>query len=43
VAQAVLWLANGDASFVTVTDLEVNGGSGAFGVFADPYPRPAGQ
>jgi NAD(P)-dependent dehydrogenase (short-subunit alcohol dehydrogenase family) len=38
VAAAVLWLASADASFVTATDLEVDGGLGAFGSFADPYP-----
>lgn len=38
VAHAVLWLASDDASFVTGTDLEVDGGLGAFGAFADPYP-----
>jgi len=37
VASAVLWLASSDASFVTGTDLEVDGGLGAFGAFADPY------
>ncbi len=37
VAAAVLWLASDDASFVTATDLEVDGGLGAFGAFADPY------
>ena len=40
VANAVLWLSSGDASFVTGTDLEVDGGLGAFGAFADPYPPP---
>ena len=38
IASAVLWLSSGDASFVTGTDLEVDGGLGAFGAFADPYP-----
>lgn len=38
VAAAVLWLASSAASFVTATDLEVDGGLGAFGAFADPYP-----
>ena len=37
VAAAVLWLASDDASFITATDLEVDGGLGAFGSFADPY------
>lgn len=38
VARAVLWLASGDASFITGTDLEVDGGLGALAAFADPYP-----
>ncbi|MCH2202735.1 MAG: SDR family oxidoreductase [Fuerstiella sp.] len=38
VAQAVVWLTSSDASFVTGTDLEVDGGLGAFAAFADPYP-----
>ena len=37
VANAVLWLSSRDASFVTATDLEVDGGLGAFAAFADPY------
>jgi NAD(P)-dependent dehydrogenase (short-subunit alcohol dehydrogenase family) len=37
IAQAVLWLCSPGASFVTATDLEVDGGLGAFGAFADPY------
>ena len=37
VANAVLWLSSDDASFITGTDLEVDGGLGAFGAFADPY------
>ncbi len=41
VAQAVLWLSSTDASFITATDLSVDGGLGAFGAFADPYPLPA--
>ncbi len=43
VARAVLWLASGDASFITGTDLEIDGGLGALGSFADPYvpDRPA--
>ena len=36
VAHAVLWLSSADASFITATDLEVDGGLGAFGAFADP-------
>jgi len=40
IAQAVLWLSSSDASFVTGTDLEVDGGLGAFAAFADPYPMP---
>jgi NAD(P)-dependent dehydrogenase (short-subunit alcohol dehydrogenase family) len=43
VAQAILWLASEDASFVTATDLEVDGGLGAFASFADPYPMPGDQ
>lgn len=37
VAQAVLWLSSADASFVTATDLAVDGGLDALGAFADPY------
>lgn len=37
VSAAVLWLASSDASFITGTDLEVDGGLGALGAFADPY------
>ena len=40
VAAAVLWLSSTEASFVTATDLEVDGGLGAFGSFADPYTMP---
>ena len=40
IAHAVLWLSSSDASFVTATDLEVDGGLGAFGAFADPYEMP---
>jgi NAD(P)-dependent dehydrogenase (short-subunit alcohol dehydrogenase family) len=40
VAAAVLWLSSPEASFVTATDLEVDGGLGAFGSFAEPYPMP---
>lgn len=39
VAAAVLWLSSCDASFITATDLAVDGGLGAYGSFADPYPR----
>ena len=39
IAQAVLWLTSSDASFVTATDLEVDGGLGAFGAFADPFGK----
>ncbi len=37
IANAVLWLTSADASFVTATDLEVDGGLGGFGAFADPF------
>ena len=40
VAAAVLWLASPAASFITATDLEVDGGLGAFAAFADPYDMP---
>ncbi|MDA1049649.1 MAG: SDR family oxidoreductase [Planctomycetota bacterium] len=40
VANAVLWLSSDDASFITGTDLEVDGGLGAFAAFATPYPMP---
>jgi NAD(P)-dependent dehydrogenase (short-subunit alcohol dehydrogenase family) len=44
VARAVLWLASPDASFVTATDLAVDGGLGAFGAFAEPYePMEGGE
>jgi NAD(P)-dependent dehydrogenase (short-subunit alcohol dehydrogenase family) len=39
IAAAVLWLASPGASFVTATDLQVDGGLGAFGSFAEPYTR----
>ena len=42
VANAVLWLCSDHASFITGTDLEVDGGLGAFGAFADPYPESNG-
>lgn len=41
IASAVLWLSSRDASFITGTDLAVDGGLGAFGAFADPYPIPS--
>jgi len=41
IAAAVLWLSSQDASFITGTDLAVDGGLGAFGSFADPYPMPS--
>jgi NAD(P)-dependent dehydrogenase (short-subunit alcohol dehydrogenase family) len=37
VANAILWLASGDASFITATDLLVDGGLNALGAFAEPY------
>ncbi|MEQ9407286.1 MAG: SDR family oxidoreductase [Fuerstiella sp.] len=37
VANAVLWLSSSHASFITGTDLEVDGGLGAFAAFAEPY------
>ena len=40
IAAAVLWLSSCDASFITGTDLAVDGGLGALGAFADPYPMP---
>jgi len=40
VAHAVLWLSSGAASFITATDLSVDGGLQAFGAFADPYAKP---
>lgn len=41
IAAAVLWASSPGASFVTATDIEVDGGLGGFGAFADPYPMPA--
>ena len=38
IAHAVLWLSSSAASFITATDLSVDGGLQAFGAFADPYP-----
>ncbi|HAN95966.1 MAG TPA: hypothetical protein DCQ98_00340, partial [Planctomycetaceae bacterium] len=40
IAQAVLWLTSSAASFVTATDLAVDGGLIGFASFADPYPLP---
>ena len=40
IASAVVWLASDEASFVTATDLEVDGGLGGFAAFADPYEMP---
>lgn len=37
VAAAVMFLASDDASFITATDLAVDGGLGGLGAFADPY------
>jgi NAD(P)-dependent dehydrogenase (short-subunit alcohol dehydrogenase family) len=37
IAHAVLWLSSSDASFITATDLSVDGGLAAFGAFAEPY------
>jgi NAD(P)-dependent dehydrogenase (short-subunit alcohol dehydrogenase family) len=37
IAQAALWLASPGASFLTATDLQVDGGLGAFGAHADPF------
>lgn len=37
VANAVMWFASGAASFITATDLAIDGGLGAFGAFADPF------
>ena len=39
IAHAVLWLTSSAASFITATDLSVDGGLQAFGAFADPYPK----
>jgi NAD(P)-dependent dehydrogenase (short-subunit alcohol dehydrogenase family) len=40
IAAAVLWLSSCDASFITGTDLAIDGGLGALGAFAEPYPMP---
>ena len=40
IAAAVLWLASSEASFVTATDLQVDGGLMGYASFADPYPLP---
>jgi len=39
IAHAVVWLSTNAASFITATDLSVDGGLGAFGSFADPYEK----
>lgn len=39
IAHAVLWLTSSAASFITATDLSVDGGLQAFGAFAEPYPK----
>ncbi|MEQ1826540.1 MAG: SDR family oxidoreductase [Pirellula sp.] len=39
IAHAVLWLSSNAASFITATDLSVDGGLKAFGAFAEPYER----
>ncbi|MEI8211778.1 MAG: SDR family oxidoreductase [Planctomycetota bacterium] len=42
IAHAVLWLTSSAASFITATDLSVDGGLQAFGAFAEPYPKDNG-
>jgi NAD(P)-dependent dehydrogenase (short-subunit alcohol dehydrogenase family) len=37
IAAAVLWLSSREASFITGTDLQVDGGLGAFAAFAEPF------
>ncbi|MFO0925352.1 MAG: SDR family oxidoreductase [Pirellulales bacterium] len=37
IANAVLWLCSPHASFITATDVSVDGGLAAFGAFAEPY------
>lgn len=39
IAHAVLWLSSSAASFITATDLSVDGGLKAFGAFADPFSK----
>ncbi len=39
IAAATLWMCSSAASFVTATDLLVDGGIDAFAAFADPYPK----
>jgi NAD(P)-dependent dehydrogenase (short-subunit alcohol dehydrogenase family) len=39
IAHAVVWLSTSAASFITATDLSVDGGLGAFGAFADPFEK----
>ncbi len=39
IAHAVLWLTSSAASFITATDLSVDGGLQAFGAFAEPFPK----
>lgn len=40
IADAVLYLSSNAATFVTATDLAVDGGLGGYGAFADPYEMP---
>jgi len=40
IAAAVLWACSPGASFVTATNIDVDGGLGGFGAFADPYTMP---
>ena len=37
IAEATLWLCSAAASFVTATDLAVDGGIDALAAFAEPY------
>jgi NAD(P)-dependent dehydrogenase (short-subunit alcohol dehydrogenase family) len=41
IAAATLWMCSPAASFVTATDLLVDGGIDALAAFADPWPMPA--